>query len=324
MRRFLLIPHLKIHNANAMSSPYTIGFPAMTAWLGAIHALQRHLHQNQFTDIKLKNMAISCHQFDLQTYKGSNDFTYSIVSKRIPLVFDEKYKDKEYGSQFSSKYDAPLTGAAFVEEARCHLEVSLLVELQGNLDPDDYDVFKDIVNRRIPSMKWASGDLLTTKGKFSKVEIYTVDEGNEHDIKHLLNRLMPGYVLVERRDLMIQAMKEEGLDALDALLSYLKIMHRSEQDEKTDKVKWTSKRKTNGWLVPIAVGFQGISELGKAANQRDTDTPHRFAESVVTLGEFKMPHRIENLGDVLWQYHVETEQNLYLCQTLTSSNLIGE
>ncbi|MCB1977589.1 MAG: hypothetical protein KDE66_11370 [Nitrosomonas sp.] len=34
MRRFLLIPHLKIHNANAMSSPYTIGFPAMTAWLG--------------------------------------------------------------------------------------------------------------------------------------------------------------------------------------------------------------------------------------------------------------------------------------------------
>ena len=29
MRHFLLIPHLKIHNANAMSSPYTIGFPAI-------------------------------------------------------------------------------------------------------------------------------------------------------------------------------------------------------------------------------------------------------------------------------------------------------
>jgi hypothetical protein len=33
---FFLISHLKIHNANAMSSPYTIGFPAMTAWL--VHA----------------------------------------------------------------------------------------------------------------------------------------------------------------------------------------------------------------------------------------------------------------------------------------------
>ena len=304
MRRFLLIPHLKIHNANAMSSPYTIGFPAMTAWLGAVHALQRYLHQNQFTDIKLKNVAISCHQFDLQTYKGPGDFVHSIIGTANPL-------DKD-GSR-----------PAFIEEARCHLEVSLLVEFSG-LDNDDREEFENLINQRLPSMKWASGDLLTTKGKFSEVEPYTVDENNEHDIKHLLNRLMPGYVLAERRDLMIQAMKDEGLDALDALLSYLKIMHRSTQDEKTDKVTWTSERKTKGWLVPIAVGFQGISELGKAANQRDTDTPHRFAESVVTLGEFKMPHRIENLDDVLWQYHVETEQNLYLCQTLTSSNLIGE
>ena len=35
MRPFLLIPHIRIHNANAMSSPYSIGFPAMTACLAA-------------------------------------------------------------------------------------------------------------------------------------------------------------------------------------------------------------------------------------------------------------------------------------------------
>ena len=305
MRRFLLIPHLKIHNANAMSSPYTIGFPAMTAWLGAIHALQRHLYLHQFPDIELKSVAISCHQFDLQTYKGPGDFVHSIIGTANPL-------DKD-GSR-----------PAFIEEARCHLEVSLLVEFSG-LDNDDRERFVTVINQRLPCMKWASGDLLTTKPfKPVEVEILTVNEDSEHDVKNLLKRLMLGYVLVERRDLMMQAMKDEGLDALDALLSYLKIMHRSEQDEKTDKVIWTSKRKAPGWLVPIAVGFQGISELGKAANQRDHDTPHRFAESVVTLGEFKMPHRIENLDDVLWQYHVETEQNLYLCRTLTSSNVIGE
>ncbi len=76
--------------------------------------------------------------------------------------------------------------------------------------------------------------------------------------------------------------------------------------------------------MPIAVGFQGISELGQAANQRDLGTPHRFAESVVTLGEFKMPYRITNLDDVLWQYHADTERNLYLCRTLTAANLIGD
>ena len=69
MRRFLLIPHLKIHNANAISSPYSIGFPAITAWLGSVHALQRCLNEHGFNDIKLLNVAISCHNFNLQTHK---------------------------------------------------------------------------------------------------------------------------------------------------------------------------------------------------------------------------------------------------------------
>ena len=67
MRRFLLIPHLKVHNANAMSSPYTIGFPAMTAWLGAVHALQRHLRLQGLNAVELIGAAVSCHRFNLQT-----------------------------------------------------------------------------------------------------------------------------------------------------------------------------------------------------------------------------------------------------------------
>ena len=43
MKAYLLISHLRIHNANAMSSTLTIGVPAMTAWLGAVHALERKL-----------------------------------------------------------------------------------------------------------------------------------------------------------------------------------------------------------------------------------------------------------------------------------------
>ncbi len=73
-RNFLLIPHLKIHNANAMSSPYSIGFPAMTAWLGAVHALQRYLKQNGFEKLELSSVAISCHDLNLQTYKGLGDY----------------------------------------------------------------------------------------------------------------------------------------------------------------------------------------------------------------------------------------------------------
>jgi CRISPR-associated protein Csy2 len=66
--------------------------------------------------------------------------------------------------------------------------------------------------------------------------------------------------------------------------------------------------------VPIATGFHGITELAQAENQRDPDTPHRFAESIVTLGEFIMPYRINDLDNMLWHYHTDLANNLYLCR----------
>jgi len=295
MRNFLLIPHLKIQNANAMSSPYTIGFPAMTAWLGAVHALQRKLQTQGYTNIVLDKVAVSCHHFDLQTYKGRGDFVHSIVGTANPL-------DKD-GNR-----------PAFIEEARCHLEVSLLIECQ-NLDPDEEKQLLGDVQNLILSMKFASGDVLAVKN--CSLQYFDEDGDQNTQLKPLLNKLMLGHVLIERRDLVIESMNE-GNDALDAVLDYLKVTHSSTQDE-NGKVTWSSKRKTTGWLVPIAVGFQGISEVGQAKNQRDAHTPHRFAESVITLGEFIMPYRIESVDQLLWQYHVDLENNLYLCQNLTTT-----
>lgn len=293
MRYFLLIPHLKLHNANAMSSPYTIGFPAMTAWLGAVHALQRKLKQ-QGCDLNLNKLAVSCHDFNLQTYKGRGDFVHSIVGTANPL-------DKD-GNR-----------PAFIEEARCHLDVSLLIEIESS-SKKQREQLLEIVQGIVTSMKFASGDVLSIKP--CSILNFDEDEDQEKELRPLLNKLMLGHVLIERRDLVIQSM-QEGKDALDSVLDYLKVTHSSTQDD-DGKVTWTSKRKAQGWLIPIAVGFQGISELGQAKNQRDANTPHRFAESVLTLGEFVMPYRIESIDQLLWQYHVDLENNLYVCQNLTT------
>ena len=257
MRHFLLIPHLKIHNANAMSSPYTIGFPAMTAWLGAVHALQRKLKQ-QGCDLNLNKVAVSCHDFNLQTYKGRGDFVHSIVGTANPL-------DKD-GNR-----------PAFIEEARCHLEVSLLIEIESS-SKRQRDQLLELVNGIVASMKFTSGDVLSAKP--CTILNFDDDEDQSQQLRPILNKLMLGHVLIERRDLVIQSM-QDGKDALDSVLDYLKVTHSSIQDE-DGKVTWTSKRKAQGWLVPIAVGFQGISELGHAKNQRDVNTLHRFAESVLT------------------------------------------
>ncbi|MDI9655205.1 type I-F CRISPR-associated protein Csy2 [Acinetobacter baumannii] len=293
MRHFLLIPHLKLHNANAMSSPYTIGFPAMTAWLGAVHALQRKL-QTKDCDVALTKVAVSCHEFNLQTYKGQGDFVHSIIGTANPL-------DKD-GSR-----------PAFIEEARCHLEVSLLIEIE-NLGFKKREQLLKIVPDLVSSMKFASGDVLSVQ----KCQIIDFDEDESHDkeLRPILNKLMLGHVLIERRDLVVESMNQ-GRDALDAVLDYLKVTHSSAVDE-NGKVTWNSKRQTHGWLVPIAIGFQGISELGQAKNQRDANTPHRFAESVLTLGEFEMPYRIEHIDQLLWQYHVDLENNLYLCKNIST------
>jgi len=287
MKHILLIPHIEIHNANALSSPCTIGFPAMTAWLGAVHALQRLLNRSGLDELLFTSVAVVCHRMDLQTYKGQGDFVNSIIGTGNPL-------DKN-GNR-----------PAFIEEARCHLDASLAIECRGLAKDDEDDVGDKIIMALHAGIKLAGGDILT----FGRPEFFIVD--GSKDLGRFTRKLMPGYVLIERRDLMEKAM-EEGRDAIDAMLDHLKVMHRSEKD-KDGNVNWSSRRKTSGWIVPVATGFHGITELCQAKNQRDPDTPHRFAESIVTLGEFVMPYRIKDLNDMLWRYHTDIENNLYICQ----------
>ncbi|EOW9345503.1 type I-F CRISPR-associated protein Csy2 [Vibrio cholerae] len=289
----LILPHLKIHNANALSSPFTVGFPAMTAWLGFVHALERKLSQAGLSDLMLHSAAVVSHRCDVQTHKGEGDFVHSIIGTANPL-------DKD-GSR-----------SAFIEEARCHLDVSLIIEWSGNDDQIQQPDFTQQLQAVITMMKVAGGDVLSV-GKPSVKSVIT-----EQDTAQALRQLMPGYVLVERRDLMIEAM-QQGNDAIDALLGYLTVHHHCEQLE-DQSVVWHSQRKTSGWIVPIATGFQGISPLGEAKNQRDPSVPHRFAESVVTLGEFVMAHKIKHLDDILWQYHPDLENDLYLCQQVNAIN----
>ncbi len=295
MKTILVIPRIKIHNANALSSPYTIGFPAMTAWLGAVHALQRKLNVKHevFQDLKFNSVAVVSHEFNLHNYKGNDDFNHSIISTSNPLKKDGK---------------RPST----IEEARCHLSVSLLIEYSG-IDQDEAEEMLEALPSLLFCMKVASGDVLN----FDLKRLDLIKITNQAETKNLMAKLMPGFCLIERSDLTQQAM-ENGLDGLDAVLEYLQINSQCKKVERkkedgADKITWTQSRKQAGWLVPIAIGYQGISDLVLTQNQRDDSTPHRFAESVVTLGEFIMPSRIDDIDTMLWHY-ASLENELYLCK----------
>lgn len=294
----ILLPRIQVQNANALSSPFTIGFPAMTAWLGAVHALQRKLNTNTIP-VAFSAVGVVVHRFDLQTYKGPGDFVRSIIGTGNPLE-PKSEKGKPKGNAVRP---------SFIEEARCHLEISLLIKYSGVEAQDEQWMLERIYQFMLGSMKLAGGDILSCK----EPEII-------RDFQVAKRKLMPGYALIERRDLMKAAM-EQGQDAMDAMLDHLAVHHSCTKEviNGQERISWQRKRKPTGpngqtgWIVPIATGFHGISELGTAINQRDPDIPHRFAESIVTLGEFKMPYRLDTQEDLLWRYHVEPENNLYLC-----------
>ncbi len=294
MKGFLVLPHLIIQNANALSSPFTIGFPAITAWLGAVHALQRKFNQHEnYHSLKFPSVGVVSHSIELQTFRSSGFRPSSILVTRNPLVINKK------------KVSAP----SFVPEARCHIDVSLVIEVSGLDQFIEESEFCRTLDSHLPMLKFASGDLL----RYEKPHLKFLDENHENH-RELLCSLMPGYALIERRDLMIKAMND-GQDALHSILDGVCI--RNECEISNGDIEWTKKWIYSGWIVPIAVGFHGLTELadpGSTLNQRDPSVPHIFAESVVTLGEFVMPYRLDFIENLLWYYAYEPDSRMYLCK----------
>jgi CRISPR-associated protein Csy2 len=257
----------------------------MTAWLGATHALQRKIvEESIFAGLLFTGAGIVCHNFDLKTYRDEGMYLNSLVGMATPLT--------KKGER-----------APFIEEARCSLEVSLVLDLQG-VEPNLIDeLVSKVYTVLLSGMHIAGGDILDLQ----LPSILSIDDSES--MKKLRRHLMPGYVLIEKRSLVKQAM-QEGLDGMDAVLEYLKVFYTCSE---TEPYTWEAHRKSLGWIIPIATGFQAISEHINSPFQRDMKTPHRFAESIVTLGEFVMPHRINRIDEMFWSYQYNEEQDLYLC-----------
>ena len=111
----LVLPRLRIQNANAISSPLTWGFPSPTAFLGFAHALERRLSER--FGVAFGGVGIVCHAFDPQTFRPN---------RRQHLVFTQT-RNPVYLKRDIAKFVAEGTPAAIVEEGRAHLEVSLVI-----------------------------------------------------------------------------------------------------------------------------------------------------------------------------------------------------
>lgn len=324
------IGRLCIHNANAISGPLSWGFPAPSAFTGFVHALDRHLDDAQFGGV-----GIICHQFDSQAVKPRGGYTHSFKLMRHP------YKASWRQNPF--KPDKP---SAIIEEGRAHLEVTLLIELRGD-EPHTEDEYKNLsekIQTMVSGMRIAGGALHRAS---PDVEIHNWPETEEDAKKvfrHKRYRWLPGFALVERRDLLDrhlgwlrqQASETDRLEAmLDLLAMHIKPETPDKPDDKpglsaekasrkTDSTEWVSTKRNLGWLVPLPVGYGALSELyepGSVRNVRDMTIPFRFVESLYSVGQWLSPHRLTSIEQLLWHMESDVKNGLYLCRNYYQEQL---
>jgi CRISPR-associated protein Csy2 len=309
---FLVLRNVHIENANAIAG-LTYGFPAISNFLGFTHALSRKL--NSAFRLKLGNCAVISHQHEIQAYRANNWSDSSFALTRNPLT-----KKGET--------------ASFVEEGRMHLTVTLIIECQFDDEDDDFaeafnstDEFKNHIEQEALTQRLAGGTII----KIGEVEF------NPRITHRWIYRLLPGFALVERSDLLAahaKQLKEKNQHAstFDAWLDFAALKYQAnpklEEGEvlsEHTKADWEYYPKpAPGWLVPITTGYRAISDLhptGKVANTRDSVTPFRFVEPVYTIGQWLSPHRVKDIQYLLWNYRPLPEQGWYLCENNYSSSI---
>jgi CRISPR-associated protein Csy2 len=301
----ILLPHLRVENANAISSPLTWGFPAPSAFTGFVHALHRHLGNDE---IRLDGVGIVCHRFDPQVYKPSGKYEYRFNLARHPMGKDGKPQ-------------------GIVEEGRAHLEVSLLIGVYGEFEEErEGEAFAKQVYHRALSMRLAGGSLRSGSSRYlpTYMEMPDTSEGRVEAFRKFRRKLIPGFALINRHDLLTEHLSElrqekPATNALDALLDLTRINVEAivENPDEPEKATWHASRSRPGWLVPLPVGYRAISDLyeqGVVHNSRDDSTPFCFAESLYSLGEWLSPHRLNQPQQMLWHHIADLDAKLYLCK----------
>lgn len=314
LQTLLILPHLRLQNANAISSPMTWGFPAMSAFVGAMQALERKLPDD--LDVIFTGVGVICHDFEAQVTHGG--FTRNFRLTRNPVNKD--------GST-----------AAIVEEGRVHLDVTLVFAVEGN-DCTGSEQGQEAlaqIARTVSEMRIAGGSVMAPLpgGKRQMPYFVCLDDDPSERARQFLKlkrRWLPGFTLVSRDDLLMQRLAElreqdPQASTLDAWLDCAGLNMQcapdvpttqakgSGDDPQTSTFSWQA-RKSPGWIVPIPIGYGAISpchEAGSVDHARDTTTPFRFVESLYSLGQWVSPHRLRTPDELLWFSECDPDAGLY-------------
>ncbi|MGA5653699.1 type I-F CRISPR-associated protein Csy2 [Rahnella contaminans] len=298
MSYLIVLPHIQVENANAISG-LTYGFPGITHFLGFTHALSRNVQRSH--GLSFNGCGVVCHKHQIQAHRASERGDYYFSLTRIPLTKEAKT-------------------APFNEEGRMHMTVTLFIECEGSILHGDVGARE--LEKHLQSLcvtqRLAGGTVTSMK----PVRVMTLPQ-NGDELQNITRREMyralPGFALVDRSELLAQHVAERRaqdpqVEMIDAWLDFSTITYRAGQQEE-GSAQWQYQPKpAKGYLVPLMVGFTPISPLyaaGDVARTRDTTSPFRFVEAAYGVGEWRSPHRVSDIHQLIWRYPVSTEH--YIC-----------
>ena len=312
----LVLPRLRVQNANAISSPMTWGFPSITAFIGLMHALARRLQPAR--GLEFRGVGVICHDYEAQVTEGG--YTRAFRQMRNPVSKD--------GST-----------AGIVEEGRIHLDITLVflvnLAISRSAETERQQLAREVKNT-VTEMRIAGGSVLPSVPDTQRLVLSPQlrllpdeEEDRKKEFRRMRYRWLPGFALVARDDLLQEHLvtlqqSDAKATVLDAWLDLSRLNHCATRtthvDDKTgesiEAIKWVTKKRP-GWTVPISVGYAGLSELhaaGSVASARDATTQFQFVESLYSIGQWISPHRLTDVNDLLWYNYYDESQKLYRCR----------
>ena len=190
VKHLLVLPRLRVQNANAISSPLTHGFPAITAFMGWMWALERKARALGM-DVRFQAVGVVCHEH--QELSTDDGYVRSFRLTRNPAGKD--------GST-----------AAIVEEGRIHLEISLVVAVQSPQWLNDPALAEDMareLGELAQTLRVAGGTVLpsppSTRWRTQPFALHLAGsvEQQKEVLRKLRRALLPGFALVLRDDLLL-------------------------------------------------------------------------------------------------------------------------
>lgn len=293
--RYIVVGPVAVHDLAANHPDIIAGYPMPTAVAGFGYKLGIDIAREVGDLFKVAGTAVVVHN-------------HSELMGHSKNPVEDKEKAKEGA------------GAPIIDEFRARAEMSFVVGFDDKGDSDDLIDFSELVSaaefleRKIPEWLFGGGKVFPVIGA-SKVTAATRDT-----LASTLRSLPAGYVLVDRHDLMENGVAK-GRDSLDVLLDIIEFRDANAGMEKAEK-NW--ERRQPGWIVPLCVGYQAIETPRVRAKSRINDgvTPHVYAESLYSTGEYKSLRTLlslngENaLDGAFWRHRADKNSGTYFVSAM--------